>query len=90
MESAFRIIHCGLTQPLKLGIFLYGWPPSWLIYFTKFVGGVFLDSTDENEGLTKKDGHWLTKDLLCGLPVHLDVTAQFGLAIFIVMCNSAR
>ena len=90
MESVFRIIHCGFTQPLKLGIFLYGWIPSWFIYFTKFVGDFFVDTTAEIDDQTTKDGYWLNKDLLCSLPVHLDLTVLFGLAIFIVMCNSAR
>ena len=34
--------------------------------------------------------HWMTKELVCSIPVHLDMTALFGIAIFIVMSNSAR
>ena len=90
MESLFRIIHCGFTQPLKLGVFLYGWIPAWLIHSTKFIGDLVVGNFDEGNNLLKKDGHWLTKHLVCSVPVHLDFTALFGLAIFIVMCNSSR
>ena len=90
MESVFRILHCGFTQPLKLGVYLYGWMPAWLIHVTKFLGEIILSNTNNTKEMLLKDRNWLTKHLVCSIPTHLDFTALFGLAIFIVMCNSAR
>jgi hypothetical protein len=90
IESFFRIFHCGFSQPLKIFVFLFGWQPTWLIRFTKFVGDKTTRYTPIGPGIDQRHEHWMTKELVCSIPVHLDMTALFGIAIFIVMSNSAR
>ena len=90
IESFFRIFYCGFSQPLKIFVFLFGWQPTWLIHFTKFVGDSFTRSTAIGRDIELKHEHWMTKELVCSIPVHLDMTALFGTAVFVVMSNSAR
>ena len=90
IETFFRVIHCGITQPLKLVLFLYGWQPSWLIrlirYFGEFVENHF--SIGPTDAFAER--YWFNKEVICSFPVHLDLTISFGIALFIVMCSSAR
>ena len=90
LESLFRIILCGFTQPLKLAFFLYGWQPSFLIHATKFFGDIMIGNIFTSSEISPKKEEWMNKNLLCSLPVHLDMTVLFGIAIFIVVCNAAR
>ena len=90
IESFFRIFHCGFSQPLKLLVFLFGWQPTWLIHFTKLVGDSMTGYTAIGPGIDQRHQHWMTKELVCSIPVHLDMTALFGVAIFVLMSNSAR
>ena len=90
IESFFRIFHCGFSQPLKILIFLFGWQPTWLIRFTKLVGDCIPSFTSIGSGIVQRHEHWMTKEIVCSIPVHLDMAALFGIAVFIVMSNSAR
>ena len=38
----------------------------------------------------QNEEYWLTRDVVCAIPVHLDTLAVFGTAIFIVMSNATR
>ena len=89
-ETCFRLVQCGFTQPLKASLFLYGWQPTWLIYTTKFIGDVMAAYTSIGPDMAKNGGYWLNKEVICSVPVHLDLSTSFGIATFIVMCNSAR
>ena len=90
IETFFRLIQCGFTQPLKLAIFMHGWQPRWLIRLTKYVGDLVTSysSIGPREEIEWKN--WLSKEVICSTPMHLDLTMSFGTAIFIVMCSTAR
>ena len=90
IESCFRLVQCGFTHPLKAAFFLYGWQPNWLISTTKFIGEVMAEYTSIGPGMAQNDEYWLNKGVVCAVPVHLDMALSFGIAMFIVMCNSAR
>ena len=90
LESLFRIILCGFTQPLKLAFFLYGWQPAFLIHATKYFGDIMIGNFFTSSEISPEKEEWMNKKLLCSLPVHLDMTVLFGIAIFIVVCNAAR
>ena len=90
VESFFRIFHCGISQPLKILYFLFGWQPSSLIHFTKFFGDAIHNYNSIVPNTTETDTNWMSKELVCSIPVHMDMTSLFGVAIFIVMSNSAR
>ena len=90
IETSFRIIQCGFTQPLKAVLFLNGWQPNWLIRVTEFVGNFMAQYTSIGPNTKKVDGYWLNKEIICSVPAHLDLTANFGVAVFILMCNAAR
>ena len=90
IEYFFRIFHCGFSQPLKIMVFLSRWQPTWLIHLTKFVGDCMTRYTTTRLGTEQSHGQWMTKQLVCSIPVYLDMTALFGIALFILMSNSAR
>ena len=90
IENIFRLIQCGFTQPLKASLFLWGWQPSWLIYITKYIGDFMENYTSIGPPTAMGHTYWLRKEVICSMPVHLDLTVNFGTAIFIVMCNAAR
>ena len=90
IESSFRIFQCGLTQPLKVLSFMYGWQPSWLIHVAKFVGDFFRNYTFIGTDRVDRGDGWLTREVICSIPVSLDIASNFGTGIFIVMCNAAR
>ena len=90
IETFFRFVQCGFTQPLKLVVFMYGWQPRWLIRITKYVGEAIANCASigpEDEAIWK---NWPSKEAICSMPVHLDLTMSFGTAIFIVLCSTAR
>ena len=84
------MLHCGFSQPLKAAIFLNGWQPNWLIRTTKLIGDAIVEYTSIGPEMAQNDGYWLNKEIICSVPVHLDLALSFGIATFIVMCNSAR
>ena len=90
IESFFRIFICGFSQPLKILFFLFGWQPTWLIHFAKFIGEGMARYTSIGPNIKHPGDQWMTKELVCSISVHLDMTALFGVAIFVVMSNSAR
>ena len=90
IETCFRIVQCGFTQPLKATLFLNGWQPIWLIRVTKFFVNLIAHYTSIGPYTEKVDEHWLSKEIVCSVPVHLDLTVNFGIAVFIVMCNASR
>ena len=90
IETFFRVILCGITQPLKLVLFLYGWQPSWLIRLTKCLGDVIENYFPIGPTDAFTENNWFNKEVICSFPVHLDLTISFGIALFIVMCSSAR
>ena len=90
IETCFRIVQCGFTQPLKATLFLNGWQPIWLIRVTKFFVNLIAHYTSIGPNTEKVDEHWLSKEIVCSVPVHLDLTVNFGIAVFIVMCNASR
>ena len=90
IESVFRLIQCGFTQPLKAAMFLCGWQPIWIIYIAKYIGDFMANYTSFGPTTAMTNVYWLTNEVVCSIPVHLDLTVSFGIAIFIVMCNAAR
>ena len=90
IESCFRMFQCGFTQPLKAALFLYGWQPQWLIYTTKYLGDAMEKYTSIGPDMATNNDYWLNNEVICSVPVHLDMTTAFGIAMFIVICNSTR
>lgn len=90
LEFCFRIFQSGVTQPLKIALLLRRWQPSWLIHMVQYLQEISTNvASKENSSYIDKDS-WITKEAVFSFPVHLDVTAAFGIAIFIVMSNSTR
>ena len=88
LEFCFRIFQSGVTQPLKTALLLKRWQPSWLIHMVQYLQDIGTNvESNGNSSYIDKDS-WITKETVCSVPVHLDVTAAFGIAIFIVMGNS--
>ena len=90
LELCFRIFQSGITQPLKAALFLRRWQPSWLIYVVKYFGDIVTNASLSTYDAKSNEDYWLTKEIICRVPLHLDITAIFGIAIFIVMSNSTR
>ena len=90
IETFFRFIQCGITQPLKFFLFSHGWQPLWLIQSIKKVGEWLRTHISFEPEPTLDGRNWPSIEVICSFPVHLDLTISFGIALFIVMCSSAR
>ena len=92
LEFSFRIFKCGFTQPLKIAIILKGWQPAWLIRITDFFGNVIASSMVASLDIDGKheENYWLTNEIVCSVPAHLDLAVVLGISIFIVMSNATR
>ena len=90
IETFFRFIQCGVTQPLKLVLFSNGWQPQSFIHLVNYVGELMKDYSAIGPVPLIDDRNWPNNEIVCSIPVHLDLTMSFGIALFIVMCSSAR
>ena len=90
IETFFRFILCGFTQPLKLVLFSHGWQPQVFIRLAKYVGQLIRNYSAIGPATLIDDRNWPYKEVICSIPVHLDITMSFGIALFIVLCSSAR
>ena len=90
IETFFRFLQCGVTQPLKLVLFSNGWQPRSFIQLTYYVGELIKDHPPIGPVPLIDYRNWPNKKIVCSIPVHLDLTMSFGIALFIVMCSSAR
>ena len=90
IETFFRFIQCGVTQPLKLVLFSNGWQPQMFIRLAKYVGEVIKNYSSMGSATLIDDRNWPNKEIVCSIPVHLDISISFGTALFIVLCSSAR
>ena len=90
IETFFRFLQCGVTQPLKLVLFSNGWQPRSFIQLANYVGELIKDHPPIGPVPLIDYRNWPNKKIVCSIPVHLDLTMSFGIALFIVMCSSAR
>jgi hypothetical protein len=90
LELSFRAFQSGVTQPLKTALLLRRWQPSWLIHIVQHLQGIGSNVASDRNSIDIDKDTWLTKETVCSVPVHLDITAAFGIALFIVMSNSTR
>ena len=90
VETFLRILHCGLFQPLKAAFFLYGWIPHWIIRMVRYLGQLVFKYNNVNNRTEHLAEYWFGKEMICAIPVQLDLTALFGIGLFVVICNLDR
>ena len=90
VETFLRILHCGLFQPLKAAFFLYGWIPHWIIRMVRYLGQLVFKYNNANNRTEHLAEYWFGKEMICAIPVQLDLTALFGIGLFVVIYNLDR